>query len=227
LDRLRLEYVARQQRLAGNDIYSLYNVANLFTFQQRQRAVLRLLGQQGFNALAQRSILELGCGGGGVLAEYLNYGAKSNGLHGIDLLPARLSEARQWLPQLPLACADGQHLPYLTGNFDLLVQYTAFSSILDDTIKARLAREMVRLLRRPGGMILWYDFWLNPTNPQTKGIRPAEIRRLFPNCRFEFRRITLAPPLARRLVPLSWLLAALLEKLRLFNTHYLVAIRPE
>jgi hypothetical protein len=82
---------------------------------------------------------------------------------------------------------------------------------------------MVRVLR-PGGLIIWYDFWFNPTNRQTQGIRPAEIRRLFPHCTHTFYRLTLAPPLARRLVPLSWTLALLLEKLRLFNSHYLVAI---
>ncbi len=84
----------------------------------------------------------------------------------------------------------------------------------------------MEILRKPGGMILWYDYWLNPTNPQTRGVRPAEIRRLFPGCRLEFHRITLAPPLARLLVPLSWTLAHILEKLRIFNSHYLVAIRP-
>jgi len=77
------------------------------------------------------------------------------------------------------------------------------------------------------GMILWYDFWLNPTNPQTRGIRPGEIKRLFPNCRYEFHRITLAPPIARRIVPISWMLALFLENLKIFNTHYLVAIQPE
>ena len=100
-----------------------------------------------------------------------------------------------------------------------------FTSVLDEAVKANLAGEMLRVLR-PGGMILWYDFWLNPTNPQTEGIKPSEIRRLFPGCDFEFRRITLAPPLARRLVPVSWVVAFLLEKLRVFNSHYLVAIRP-
>ena len=73
----------------------------------------------------------------------------------------------------------------------------------------------------------WYDFWLNPTNPQTRGIRPAEIRRLFPNCRYEFHKITLAPPIARRVVPISWMLALFLESLKIFNSHYLVAIRPQ
>ena len=226
LARLRREYAARRQRLAGTDRYSLANPAHLFAIQQRKRAVLRLLRHQGFPSLAGRAILELGCGSGGVLAEYLSYGANAPLLHGVDLLPARLNEARHWLPRLPLACANGRHLPYPDGSFDLVLQYTAFSSLLDAELKAGLAREMVRLLRRPAGMILWYDFWLNPTNRQTQGLRPAEIKQLFPGCRFEFRRITLAPPLARRLVPFSWLLAGLVEKLGLLNSHYLVAIRP-
>jgi len=72
-----------------------------------------------------------------------------------------------------------------------------------------------------------YDFWLDPTNPQTRGIRPGEIRRLFPNCQYIFRKITLAPPLARRIVPLSWGLALFLESLGIFNSHYLATIRPE
>ena len=106
------------------------------------------------------------------------------------------------------------------------MQYTVFSSVLDDSVKANLALEMLRVLR-PDGMIIWYDFWLNPTNPQTRGIRPAEIRRLFPNCRYEFRRITLAPPIAHALAGRSWLLCYLLEKLWIFNTHYLAGIRPK
>jgi hypothetical protein len=77
---------------------------------------------------------------------------------------------------------------------------------------------------RPGGMILWYDFWLNPGNPQTRGIRPAEIELLFPNCTFEFHKITLAPPVARRLVPVSWIMCVFLENLKVFNTYYLVTI---
>ena len=49
----------------------------------------------------------------------------------------------------------------------------------------------------------------------------------FPNCRYEFHRITLAPPLARRILPISWILACVLERLTIFNSHYLVAIKDE
>jgi hypothetical protein len=93
---------------------------------------------------------------------------------------------------------------------------------------------MLRVLRspdpasgKPGGMILSYDIWLNPANPQTRGIRPAEIKRLFPNCRYEFHRITRAPPIARKVVPISWSLALFLEGLTIFNSHYLILIFPK
>jgi ubiquinone/menaquinone biosynthesis C-methylase UbiE len=225
-DRLRAEYAKREHRLTGSDIYSVFNPANLFMVQQRQRDVLRILRQEGFFPLKGKKILEVGCGGGGVLQEYLAFGATPACLQGCDLLPTRIRQARQVLPEhLLLACADGQCLPYVSKQFDLLLQYTVFSSILDDNLKARMAFEMLRIIK-PGGMILWYDFWLNPTNPQTRGIRPAEIRRLFPDCMYHFKRITLAPPLARRLVPLSWGLALFLEELHIFNSHYLVAIQP-
>ena len=62
--------------------------------------------------------------------------------------------------------------------------------------KHRIAAEMCRVLR-PGGLILWYDFWINPLNPQTRGVRPVEIRAMFPGCEYRFKRITLASPIAR------------------------------
>jgi hypothetical protein len=58
------------------------------------------------------------------------------------------------------------------------------------------------------------------------GIRPAEIKLLFPNCTYEFHRNTLAPPITRKLAPISWSLCLFLESLKIFNTHYLVVIRP-
>ena len=227
LARLRKEFADREKRLATSNIYSYSNRGNRFIIQQRHRAVLALLRHQGVEALRDLRILEIGCGRGEVLQEYIAYGATQRYLHGTELLADRVRTARARLPYLPLTCADGQNLPYAEGVFDMVLQYTVFTSILDDSIKANLAREMLRVLRKPEGLIVWYDFWLNPTNPQTRGIRPAEIRRLFPGCQFGFQRITLAPPLSRKLIRCSRHLCYFLEKIRLLNTHYLVAIRAE
>lgn len=223
--RVREVYSRRASAPTGDDLYSPANESYLFAIQSRQRALLRRLRSEGIWPLADRDILEVGSGNGGVLLELLGYGADPRRLHGADLLAERVAVARERLPHLPVSCASGSHLPYPDNSFDLVLQFTVFSSILDRGICYTVANEMERILR-PGGAIVWYDFWINPLNKQTRGIRPNEIRDYFPGSRFTFDRITLAPPLARRLVPLSWSGAQLLEKLRLLNTHYLVIIRP-
>lgn len=223
LQRLRHEYADREQRLAGSDRYSLFNPAQLFTVQQRQRHEAVLLRRHGCYPLHDKNILEVGCGRGSILYHLMGFGAVPSRLYGIDLLEDRVHDAHDRLPHVALACADGQTLPYKSRSFDLVLQYTALSSVLDDTIKANIAQDMLRVLR-PGGIVLWYDFWLNPSNDQTRGIRPPEIKRLFPGCRYDFHRITLAPPITRRLASKSWMICYLLEKIRLLNTHYLAVV---
>ena len=224
LSRLRAEYADRKKRFTNSDVYSWFNAANLFTVQQRQRAILSSLKRAGITDLENLRILEMGCGGGGVLTEFLNFGARPQNLFGVDILRDRLASARGRLSSSHFANADGSHLPFPSASFDIVMQFTALSSILDSDLRRAICRDMLRVLR-PSGLILWYDFWLNPTNPQTHGIRPAEIRELFPACKFSLRKVTLAPPLARRLVPLSWTLSSMLESFKIFNSHYLAIIR--
>lgn len=225
VDRIRLEYSQREQRLAGRDIYSGFNLPHLYSIQQRQRMTVRVLRQYGIVDLSKLNILEMGCGSGGILAEFLAFGAFSENLYGIDLLFNRLAEAYRQLPGSGFANANGGTLPFRNGSFDLVLQYTAISSVLDPALRRDISAEMLRVLR-PGGLILSYDFWLNPTNPQTRGLKPREIHSLFPDCQFTFKRITLAPPIARRLASFSWGACLFLESLKFFNSHYLVAIRP-
>ena len=226
LARLREEYEDRKHRLMGNDVYSWFNLSNLFAIQGRQRAVLQALKKQGYIDLSNLRILEMGCGNGGELTGYLGYGALPKNLFGVDLLPDRLNFASNRLPDSNIINADGQSLPFKSNSFDLVLQYTAISSVLEPELRRNIFDDMLRVLK-PDGLILSYDFWLNPTNKQTRGLGLNEIRSSFPNCHLDYKKITLAPPIARRLVPISWLLSAFLEKSSIFNTHYLVTIRPK
>jgi SAM-dependent methyltransferase len=225
LERIRLEYSDREQRLKGSDIYSPFNPAQMFSIHQRQRVVANCLRRNEFYPLREFRILEVGCGSGGILLEMLALGALGRNLHGVDLIHYRAQAANTVVPCLPLICADGQHLPYAESSFDLVMQFTVLSSILDEGIRVNLAHELLRVTR-PSGLVLSYDFWLNPTNKNTRGINISEIHRLFPDCQFNYHRVTLAPPIVRRLVSISWNLCQLLESLKIFNTHYLVEIHP-
>lgn len=224
-NRIRLEYSDRAERLSDSEIYAWYNQAHIFVIHQRQRAVITALKKFGYLNTSEMRVLEVGCGSGAVMIEFLSMGIAQENIYGVDLLENRLFDARRRLPVSNFANADGQCLPFAGNSFDLILQYTAISSVLDMQLRRRICADILRVLK-PEGMFLSYDFWINPINKQTRGVRLTDLRSSFPNCQVYCKRITLAPPIARYLVPLSWTLSALLEKLKILNTHYLVAIRP-
>jgi ubiquinone/menaquinone biosynthesis C-methylase UbiE len=226
IDRLKEEYRDREHRFRNDDRYSPSNPAYQFMKSQLRMNILQMLQRHELPARKDICILEVGCGNGNILADLDQLDENHKRLFGIDLIFTRLQQARQDYSFANLVCSDGQRLPHPAEVFDVVCQFTAFSSILDGEIRRRMAREMVRVLK-PGGLILWYDFWLNPFNRQTRGIRPTEVRRLFTGGSFRFQKITLAPPIARLLVPFSTRLGLLLEGTGVLNTHYLAAIRPK
>lgn len=225
LDRIRSEYARRaaDQRLRGR--YSLFAAGELLMRHDRERFVLRALHRAGFDPLGGFDVFEVGCGEGGVMLDLLRWGADPARLFGCDLLPEHVAQARRRLPLLTrLTVADGGALPYSDVAFDLVLQFTLFTSVLNNGLRQRIAREMWRVLR-PGGAVLWYDFRVQGRNPAVRAIRPREVRALFPRGEFTARRVTLAPPLARQLASWGWLGCEVLSRIPWLCTHDLILIR--
>jgi ubiquinone/menaquinone biosynthesis C-methylase UbiE len=196
-----------------------------FSQQARERASLRLLRRAGLEPLGGLDVLEVGCGEGGVLLDLVRWGAEATRLAGCDLMPGRLDRARQRLPAgTGLTTADGGSLPYPAARFDLVLQFTVFTSVLDPDLRRRMARELWRVLR-PGGAVLWYDFRVQGRNRAVRAIHPREVRALFPKGAFTAQRVTLAPPITRRLIGWSWLACEVLARIPWLRTHDLVLIR--
>ena len=225
LDRIRAEYGRRAQdpRLQGR--YSPFRTDVQFTMQTRERAILHMLRRAGFEPLSRLDLLEVGCGEGGVMLDLVRWGAEGTRLDGCDLLPERLRSAWRRLPAgTRLAAADGGALPYPDGRFDLVLQFTVFTSVLDEVLRQKIAREMWRVLR-PGGAVLWYDFRFQGRNPAVQAIQPREVWALFPEGAFTACRVTLAPPITRRLARWSWLACEVLDRIPSLRTHDLMLIR--
>ena len=182
---------------------------------------MKLLVDEGYFPLDEIRVLDVGCGHGSWLVEFESWGANRAKLAGIDLDPERIARARERVPGADIRQGDGNSLPWPDGSFDLVLQSTVFTSILDGAMRTTVAAEMTRVMA-PTGAILWYDFFRdNPGNADVRGVRSDEISRLFPGLTVSLRRITLAPPIARRLAPRGWVAATALESMRALNTHYL------
>jgi SAM-dependent methyltransferase len=222
-ERIRTAYAAR----TGEACYA-ESVAGRFQFQERERHVLQLLDQHGLLPLAGKRILEVGCGTGKWLRDLIAWGADPELVFGVELLQASAARARRLCPQsVTIECGNAAELRFESGSFDIVLQATVFTSVLDEDMKRAMAAQMLRVLR-PGGVILWYDFFMkNPRNPYVQPVSQAEIGRLFPGCSLELRRVSLAAPLARLLASRSWAACSMLSRLPPLCTHYLGAIcRP-
>jgi SAM-dependent methyltransferase len=208
--------------------YSWFDPGQLFIMQHLERRLLPLLRRENLAPLTGRKILEIGCGNGHWLREFIKWGAEPENLTGIDLLNSRIAEARSRCPkEVKLEQANAACLAFAAQSFDIVFQATVFTSILDASLKAAVGSEMLRLLKKDG-VILWYDFrFNNPRNADVRGVESEEIRRIFPGCEVKLQRLTLAPPLARRLAPFSWISCELLEKIPWLCTHYLGVIRKQ
>ncbi|MGA9352059.1 MAG: class I SAM-dependent methyltransferase [Terriglobales bacterium] len=220
IDRLRRIYDQRSHsKLAQR--YLRTNPGHLYALHEREVAMAGLLRAAGLRSLAGLRILDVGCGAGATLRQYLEYEADPDRMWGIDLLPAFVEKARSGSFNLQVICGSASKLPFADSSFDLVSQFMLLTSVLDDRMRNKIAHEVDRVLA-PGGKLLWYDFaFNNPSNPDVRGIRLPEVRRLFPGFCMTSRRITLAPPLGRAIGRIGPTLYCLASKMRFLCTHNL------
>ena len=222
-ERIRSAYAKRR----SGSVYSMFDPAQMLAVQERERKLLKRLAACGFHSTLERArILEIGCGTGFWLREFIRWGARPENIVGIDLLPQRIASAQSLCPSgVTLSCQSATDLHNLPCSFDLVLQSTVFTSILEPQMKRRIANEMLRVLS-PGGLIVWYDFHMsNPANPDVHGIKREEIKELFPGCHIQLERMTLAPPLGRPIARISPTLYRAAAAIKLLSTHYLGLIR--
>ena len=218
---------ARRNAVADAQHYSLYASASALQAQQeRLRAMVQLWRTHGWQSLAGLQITEVGCGSGGNLHDLVRLGAQPQHLQGLELLPERAAQARATLPDaLAIHAGDAASATIAPGSQQAVLAFTLFSSLLDAEFRTALAQQMWQWVA-PGGGVLVYDFVVNnPRNPDVQGVPLAEVRRLFPQAQLHSQRVTLAPPVARRLP--GGLIAPCATLLPFLRTHRLTwAVKP-
>lgn len=220
-------YRGYAEREAARPRWSADLPGNLLMVAERTAAMHELLRGSGRWPPAAARILDLGCGTGALLRDFADEGCRPSDLYGIDLLPERVLAARERVPGSHIWRADGRHLGVRAGTFDLVTLFTVFTSILAPSVRSAVAAEIDRVLR-PGGAVLLYDFTLkNPANPDTVPMPTRAWRDLFPDFDARFVRVTLLPPLARRLGRAATILYPRLVKIPCLRSHVLgLLVKP-
>ena len=223
-DAVRARYERRKNDI-NIDRYSLLNPDVWQSVHERQRVMLRLFAKLGLSNFADTKLLEVGCGAGGNLLELLRLGFQPDNLIGIELLNDRVVQANKVLPAGMVRAGDAAGAAIPLASQDVVLQSTVFSSLLDDTFQEELANKMWSWVK-PGGGVLWYDFiYNNPNNPDVRGVPVKRIRTLFPQAVITVKRVTLAPPIARRVCRVHPGLYSVINALPLLRTHVLCWIQ--
>lgn len=226
-DNVRERYARREEQNADSR-YDPLEMAQCLTLQEKERALIRWARACQITPLQNKSVLEIGCGKGDNLLQLLRLGFQPENLVGNELLEERARLARHRLPEATrILTGDASALDLPDASFDIVLQSTVFTSLLDDTFQQKLADRMWTLTK-PGGGILWYDFiYDNPRNPDVRGVPLPRIRALFPQATLRSWRLTLAPPISRRVTRLHPSLYNICNTLPFLRTHLLCWITRE
>lgn len=217
LEEIKKRYEARNK---SDDRYSGFYMEKISN--ERDSVYKELLSKQ-FSNFGNLKFLEIGAGNGSNLNFFKSIGFLAENISANELLDERISALKSAHPDISIFPGDASKME-LEKTFDVIFQSTVFTSVLDPSLRIEIANNMWRMLK-PGGLILWYDFiYNNPSNRDVKKVSVSELQKLFPFAKsIEIRKVTLAPPIARR----AGFLYSLFNLFPFLRTHIAASIQKE
>ena len=216
------EIIERYKRRGKKDKANFYNITTpscMINSLEKENHTIRILAKNFGCDFINKKFLEVGCGTGTNLCNLISWGVNPENLFGNDIFEPSLQTARQRLPQT-VTLQQGNFLDcsYDNQSFDVILFSTVLSSILDEDFQIECLKRSYNLLK-PNGIVLLYDFQFdNPWNKDLKGINLKKLKQAVPWSRSVFSRVTLCPPLARKLENLPALIR-ILTACKVLNTH--------
>lgn len=108
--------------------------------------------------LSKGKVLDVGCGTGVLDFQLYKLGLK---VIGLDISKKMLEEARRKYG-LNCICADSITLPFKSNSFDLAISIVALHHLFDKKVIFYSLREMLRIVKPKGTVLIWEH---NPLNP--------------------------------------------------------------
>jgi ubiquinone/menaquinone biosynthesis C-methylase UbiE len=123
-------------------------------------------------------VLDVGCGSGASLLPFLGFGFKPAQLYGIDIIPGRIQQAEERLPNSHFVCADASAMDYPSAEFDIVTESALFTSLVDDCAAQAVADEILRVVK-PKGYIILIDWRYSFGQAKYRSLSKRRINKLF------------------------------------------------
>jgi ubiquinone/menaquinone biosynthesis C-methylase UbiE len=164
-ENIRLRYSTRKDSKFWS-MYSPVDASVYMGLQEKERAMIRWINSCGIAPVENKTVLEIGCGSGSNLLNFLSLGFNPENLVGNELLKDRADNARHRLPvATKILLGDASELNIESGSFDVVFQSTVFTSILDIHFQQTLADKMWWLAKAGGGCFGMTLFTTTPKIP--------------------------------------------------------------
>ncbi len=147
------EYYAKRGSQRNDLLSNPEVVFQAFAVERANIAALRAASLDRDNA----RVLDVGCGSGTSLLQFLRLGFRSENLVGVDSDAERISDGRKLLPTVELVCGSAEALGYADGTFDLVSESTMLGTLASQELLRSIANEMIRVTK-PGGYIMLTDW---------------------------------------------------------------------
>ena len=219
----------KQRYKKREELSDRYDILNPWTYkgeQEKESALINWIMTCNILPVEKKKLLEIGCGSGGNLLEFIKLGFSPENLVGNELLDDRIQSANLKLPlNIKIIPGNALELKLEPDKFDIVFQSMVFSSILEENFRVQLAKKMWGWVREGGG-ILWYDFiYDNPWNKDVKGITYNKLKEYFPENSIKKWKITLAPPISRVVTKIHPSFYNIFNSFPLLRTHILCWIQ--
>lgn len=124
-------------------------------------------------------ILDVGCGSGAGLLQFLKLGFNPVRMAGVDISYERLEEAGRRLPSADFRCESADRMSFPDETFDVVFESTMFVLMPDDDMATRIAADMIRVTRRNKYIILVEWRYSKPRTKDYAATNNGRIARLF------------------------------------------------
>jgi ubiquinone/menaquinone biosynthesis C-methylase UbiE len=189
-DRIYREHHARHSA-DRNDI--LHNRGVLFQDLAGQTALIRALGWMGFEP--GQTVLDVGGAGGGSLVPFMALRCPAATLTCVDTRD-HSAEISGRFPGVTYRTCDAQALPFPDASFDVVYASHVFLQIVNDDEARNVAREMRRVVK-PGGHILVRDWAIAHPRRAERAVTRRRMESLFGLPLAHIEKGAIPPPVGR------------------------------